>query len=43
MSEDDFAAKMTASEAEKEKDRKRARWEMGLNLFSTLDDLGLST
>lgn len=43
MSEKEFASKMTASEAEEEEDRKRARWVMGLNLFSTLEELGLST
>lgn len=42
-SEKDFAATLTASQAEEEEGRKRARWEMGLNLFSTLEELGLST
>lgn len=43
MSEKDFAAKTTASEAEEEENHRFARWQMGLNLFSTLEELGFNT
>lgn len=43
MSEKDFAAKTTASKAEEEENHRRARWQMGLNLFSTLEELGFNT
>ncbi|KAF9075715.1 hypothetical protein BDP27DRAFT_1358359 [Rhodocollybia butyracea] len=43
QTEEKYRASMTAKEAEDERIRKKGRWKMGLNLFSTLDELGLHT
>lgn len=41
-SEKDFAATLIASQVEEEEGCKHACWEMGRNLFYTLEELGLS-
>ncbi|KAJ3926595.1 MAG: hypothetical protein NXY57DRAFT_966365 [Lentinula lateritia] len=41
QSEEAYKASLSAAEAREEKLRKKHRWEMGLSLFSTLDELGL--
>lgn len=43
QTEEDYRASMTVKEAREEEIRKHGRWEMGLNLFSTLEELGLHT
>ncbi|KAF9063162.1 hypothetical protein BDP27DRAFT_1232544 [Rhodocollybia butyracea] len=43
QTEEKYCASMTAKDAEDERIRKKGRWKMGLNLFSTLDELGLHT
>ncbi|THU94032.1 hypothetical protein K435DRAFT_669144, partial [Dendrothele bispora CBS 962.96] len=40
--EEAFKASLTREEAELEAVQKRNRWQMGLNLFSTLEELGIS-
>ncbi|KAJ3898616.1 hypothetical protein F5879DRAFT_1012635 [Lentinula edodes] len=40
QSEENYHAGLTAAEAREEKLRKKARWKMGLELFSTLAELG---
>ncbi|KAJ3871362.1 hypothetical protein F5051DRAFT_433918 [Lentinula edodes] len=42
QSEEDFQAGLTTAEKKEEKLTKKARWEMGLGLFSTLTELGLN-
>lgn len=41
QSEEKFHAGLTAAEAKEEKLQKKARWRMGLELFSTFTELGL--
>ncbi|KAF9068254.1 hypothetical protein BDP27DRAFT_1224647 [Rhodocollybia butyracea] len=43
QTEEKYHASLTAREAEEEQVRKEGRWKMGLNLFSTLEELGLDT
>ncbi|KAJ3828167.1 hypothetical protein F5878DRAFT_654487 [Lentinula raphanica] len=42
QTEESYVASRTKAEAATERQRKKARWAMGLSLFSTLEQLGLS-
>lgn len=43
QTEEAYYAQISTEEAKEEEVRRLQRWEMGLNLFSTLEELGLDT
>lgn len=43
QTEETYCAQRTAEEAKEEEVCRHKRWEMGLNMFSTLEELGLHT